>query len=423
MANLCALYAHLGRLFAHHGAAWLRAKGLIMGHNLSNKSPRRKSATGKVAGPGVLHHTADHADCPACIEANVILIQIDSDFSRLPFSQAAHLWMALRRQRRNLKPRTHESNQGYIDALEKFFAPIRLCDITAGHLREYQIARASNCLSIHGRETQPWKRKAGHSIINHEISALGQILKHCKLWEKLQPYYCPERIPNWSPRDILSEEDEEELFSVAASHPEAQLAYWVACITNNTTAAGCELRGLRLKNIFLRGTADSEIYIPENAVKNNSRPRKISLNRTARWAVEQCYKRALEIGCTDPEHYLFPFRRNREKAEGTPVNRAKWDPTRPATRWFLRNSWNKLRKATGFTNLNPHDLRHQCITRLLENGVEPETVRAIAGHVTEQMMQYYSHHRRQAKYAAVMAIELNECKRRKEGPRVVRKSA
>jgi integrase len=372
-----------------------------------------------------LQHTADHYNCPACIEENLILIQIDSDFSRLPFSQASKLWMAIRKQRRSLKLRTHETNQGYIDALDKFFGAIRLCDITPGHLRAYQLARGSNSLTIKGREVRPWKRPAGHSILNHEISALGQILKHCKLWEKIQPYYTPEGIPKWSPRDILSEEDEEDLFSKAASHPEASLAYWVACITNNTTAAGCELRGLRLKHIFLRDSNDiSEIYIPEDAVKNNSRPRKIALNRTARWAVEQCYKRALELGSTEPNHFLFPFRLNRvKKNEKTSVSRAKWDPTRPATRWFLRKSWDKLRKATGFTRLNPHDLRHQCITRLLEKGVEAETVRAIAGHVTEQMMQYYSHHRRQTKYDAVMAIELNKKDRIQREPRLVRRSA
>lgn len=358
-------------------------------------------------------HSPGHINCPACNWANMLLISIDSDFSRLPFSQAAALWLELRR-RGHLKTRTHESNQGYVDALKKFFGSIRLCDITPGHLRAYQDARQANSLEIEEKITSPWKRAAGHSIINHEISVLGQILKHCKLWEKIRPYYFPLDIPKWSPRDVLSEEDEEDLFSRAGQHPEAQLAYWVACITNNTTAAGCELRGLRLKHIFLRtGNEISEIYIPKDAVKNSARPRKISLNRTARWAVEQCYKRALHLGASHPDHYLFPFR----------INRKKWDPERPASRWFLRKSWDKLRAATGFTNLNPHDLRHQCITRLLENGVEPETVRAIAGHVTEEMMWYYSHIRRQAKYDAVMAIELDEQKRIKQRLKAVRKTA
>jgi integrase len=373
-----------------------------------------------------LQHTADHRDCPACIEADLFLVQIDSDFSRLPFSQAAKLWMALRRRDHSLKPRTHESNALYIVALGRFFAPIRLLDITAGNLKMYQDARQSNRLVTAEGETRPWKKPAGHSIINHELSTLAQILKHAKLWEKLKPYYFPLGIPKWSPRDVLTEEDEQELFAKAASHPEAALAYWLACITNNTTAVGCELRGLRLKHIFLKpATEISEIYIPADAVKNSSRPRKIALNRTARWAVEQCYKRALQLGACQPDHYLFPGRCNRDKDAPILANgkRARWNPARPSSRWFLRKSWDKLRAVTGFPLITPYVLRHQCITRLLENDVQPETVRAIAGHVTQQMMEYYSHIRAGAKYAAVMAIELDEQRQIKSGPRVVRRTA
>lgn len=376
--------------------------------------PKDKSTPRNVISRSGAHLPAGHREIARlAFEANLQLIQMDSDFTRLPFNQAAALWMELRK-RGHLKGRTHETNDQYIDALGRFFAGVRLCDITAGHLRAYQIARAANRIEIDGAGTVPWKRPAGHSIINHELSCLAQILKHCKLWPRLQAYYFPLAIPKWSPRDVLTEEDEADLFSKAASHPEAQLAYWVACITNNTTAAGCELRGLKLKHLFLRPAREiSEIYIPPEAVKNSSRPRKIALNRTARWAVEQCYKRALACGSCNPDDYLFPFW----------LKRNTWDATRPASRWFLRKSWDKLRKCTGFTALNPHDLRHQCITRLLENGVMPETVRAIAGHVTEEMMQYYSHIRREAKYDAVMAIELDEQKRFKQGPQLARRRA
>jgi len=62
------------------------------------------------------------------------------------------------------------------------------------------------------------------------------------------------------------------------------------------------------------------------------------------------------MASTHPEHYLFSFRLNRvKKGQRASVGNAKYDPTRPATRWFLRKSWDKLRKATGFQNLNPHD--------------------------------------------------------------------
>lgn len=342
-----------------------------------------------------LDHTTDHIACPACRAANAALQADAIDLAALPFIEAAEWWKLLRAQSIKLRPRTHEATSDYIDALKKFFGALRLCDINPGHLRGYQIARTHNLVRSNSKELHPWKRKAGHSIINHEICTLGQMMKHCLLWHQLKPYYFPLDIPNWSPREILSEEEEEQLWKVASAHPEAALAYWVAAITNNTSAAGIELRGLRLKHLFLSEDGISEIYIPEDSVKNNSRPRKIALNTTAKWAVTQCYKRALKLSSCEPDHYLFPFR----------VKRNTYDPALPASRWFLRNSWNKLRKATGFMELNPHDLRHHCITRLLENDVEPETVRAIAGHVTAKMMEYYAHHRKRVKYEAVMAID------------------
>jgi integrase len=340
-------------------------------------------------------HSLDHIDCPACQAANEALQVNSADLAGMLFSEASGLWMRLRAQSDHLRPRTHETTQGYLDALSKFFGRLRLRDITPGHIRGYQIARLHNLVRASGEDLHPWQHEAGHSIINHELSVVGQMLTQCRLWHRIKPYYFPLGMPTWSPREILSEEQEEDLWRVASKHPEASLAYWVAAITNNTSAAGIELRGLRLKNVFLRGREDSEIFIPPDSVKNTSRPRKISLNDTAIWAIGECYKRAIRLGACEPEHYLFPFR----------TKRNCYDPTRPPSRWFLRKSWDKLRAATGFVDLNPHDLRHHCITRLLENDQNPETVIAIAGHVNRKMLEYYAHQRRRVKYAAVMAIE------------------
>jgi integrase len=366
-------------------------------------------ANGLLSGPFDIElaeqHTLDHRDCPACMAADAALQAQDSDVALMLFKDAARWWMRLRRQSASLRGGTHESTQGYLNALEKFFGNLRLCDIRPGHIRAYQIARLQNRVRVGDQEVHPWLRNAGHSYVNHEISVLGQMLTHCKLWHLIRPFYFPLPTNSWSPREILSEAEEDQMFKRLENRPEARLAYWVAAITNNTTAAGCELRGLRLRHVFLRNGKDrdgneliSEIYIPEEAVKNGHRPRKIALNPTAKWAVEQCYKRALELGAYDPDHFLFPFRRK--------APRRIYDPERPAGKTFLRKSWEKLRTITGFVNLNPHDLRHHCITRLLENGVEPETVTAIAGHrPNSKMLEYYAHHRTRVKYAAVMAIE------------------
>jgi integrase len=249
---------------------------------------------------------------------------------------------------------------------------------------------------VNDKVQRPWKRPAGHSRINHEINLLEQMLKACNEWEKVKPYYSRLKEENWSPRQILSEKEEEQLFRKVAGYPEAELAYCVAAITNNTTASGIELRGLKLENIFLRQQGEiSEIYIPPEACKNDSRPRKIALNEVARWAVGKVYKRAIKLGSTKPEHYLFPFR----------IKRCKYDPERQATRWFLRCSWNHLREISGFTDLRPHDLRHHAITRMLENGVDGDLVNAISGHVSQRMREFYSHQRARVRHEAAKKIE------------------
>jgi len=340
-------------------------------------------------------HTPDHLGCPACLAANREIEGVRVNFARLTFPDAAQRWMMLRAQSLSLKPRTHEITFEYLNALNRFFEALRLCDIAPGHVRAYQLARLHNSILIQGQEKNPWRHAAGPSLVNHEISVLAQMLSHCRIWQRLQPFYFPLPVKNWSPRAILSEQDEERLFSLAAHHCDAELAYWVAVVTNNTTASGLELRGLRIKHLLLPAEGIAEIYIPPDAVKNNSRPRKIALNAPARWAVEQCLKRALKLGSTAPDHYIFPFR----------VKPNQYDPARPASRSWLRKSWMKLRKVTGFPTIKPHDLRHHCITRLLENDVNPETVIAIAGHVSRKMLEYYAHQRTRVKYAAVLAIE------------------
>lgn len=290
-----------------------------------------------------------------------------------------------------MRPRTHEFTGSCFVALGKFFGQMQLKTITAANLREYQIGRAANTLRTSKGETHPWNNAAGNSTINHELAQLGSLLNHAGLWkDRLKLYYSPLKIAAWSPRDVLSVDDEKRLFEVAKGHPEAELAYLVACITNSTSASGCELRGLRLENVtFLEPTLDengknlspSFVYIPPEIVKNNNRPRKIPLVPQAEWAFQQCMKRALACGSCKPNDHLFPLR----------LSIGKWDPERPASRSWLRKSWDHLVRIAGTPGLRPHDLRHQFITRKIEEGWESDPLRSLCGHVNPKLTEYYSH--------------------------------
>lgn len=341
-------------------------------------------------------HTIDHVDCPACQQFDELMKADLLGMAGQTFPDAAKVWQRVRRNSNSLRERTHESVDEYITALSKFFKNICMRSINPGMLKAYQVARKSNAIAVGAKIVRPWNKIASHSRINHELNVLSQMLKACNEWEKIRPYYFPLPLKSWSPREILSEKEEQDLFTKVAGYPEAELAYCVAAITNNTTASGIELRCLKIDNISLRPAGEiSEIYIPPEACKNDHRPRKIALNEVARWAVGKVFARAFKLGSTKPEHFLFPFR----------VKRNQYDPNRPATRWFLRCSWEHLRTISGFHQLRPHDLRHHAITRMLENGVDGDLVNAISGHVSQRMREFYSHQRARVRYEAAQAIE------------------
>lgn len=53
-----------------------------------------------------------------------------------------------------------------------------------------------------------------------------------------------------------------------------------------------------------------------------------------------------------------------------------------------------------------HDLRHTFVSRLAENpNVSEQTIREMAGHVSKEMMQRYSHIRIEAKKEAIGSME------------------
>jgi Phage integrase family len=80
--------------------------------------------------------------------------------------------------------------------------------------------------------------------------------------------------------------------------------------------------------------------------------------------------------------------------------------------------------ARGLAGLRPHDLRHHAITKLAESSEASEqTIMSIAGHVSREMLEHYSHIRQEAKRRAVESLDndtitsqLEEWQRRGEQP-------
>ncbi|MBS1803494.1 MAG: tyrosine-type recombinase/integrase [Acidobacteria bacterium] len=332
------------------------------------------------------------------------------EFRSLSIVEVGPIWQSMRSVR-NLKPRTHERTDEALTALGKFFGDLPIGAITAGHLREYQVAREKNELRLEEGIIRPWSKAAGNSCINHELNVLKQIMEAAGLWERVKPHYSTKPVPSWSPREIPNIDEEVRIFQKGAADPGAALALWVAMITANTSASGSELRYMRLRHLFLPSPfeeAQAWIWIPEEGCKNNVRPRKIPLNETARWAFEQIYERALRLGSTDADHFLFPFRvkRGRFNRADMSTQKGHFDPGRPASRWFLRKAWAQLRQVTGLPKLSPHDLRHLfCSRMILDAKVQDKVVQALMGHKTSRMTDYYLHVQMEPKTDAVDRLE------------------
>jgi len=81
----------------------------------------------------------------------------------------------------------------------------------------------------------------------------------------------------------------------------------------------------------------------------------------------------------------------------------KTEPRRHMKGW--RTAWRSLTKAAGLVGLRFHDLRHQAITELAERSQGDQTIMSIAGHVSQEMLNHYSHIRMESKRRALETLE------------------
>jgi len=301
----------------------------------------------------------------------------------LSLNQAGEIYLA--RRKRHLRPRSLEAYKYHFRTLASFFDPNRmLSSFHEGDLRDYQRWR-SLADTDHG--------KAGPSLINHELGALVQVLKLAGLWIPISHYY--ERMPerNWAHPKVLTAEEEDRFFRFAASRPGWRTAYDSARLTSNSTLSGCELRTLRLENLRLDQIPPT-ITVADTA-KNKHRVRAVPLNETALIAVRDLLALARERGSIEPRHHLISFR----------LKKGTYAPERPASPYFIRTAFRAIGSACGLRWVKPTSFRHQAITKLLESGAPDETVRAIAGHVSQRAMSYYSHIRIEAKKVALDRLQ------------------
>ncbi len=240
------------------------------------------------------------------------------------------------------------------------------------------------------------------------------MLKKAKRWhlfaDEIKPLPLRQKVGR-----ALAPEEKLRLLKVAASREDWQTAYYAAVLALNTTMRGCEIKGLRWRDVDLM---DHAITVRKS--KTEAGERIIPLNADAYNVVVSLYQRAKKLGDVLPDHYVF-----------FACEHGHVDRNSPQKGW--RTAWRNLTRAvtcpacgllqppgekctadkcaadikdvkSPIKGLRFHDLRHHAITELAESQTSESTIMSIAGHVSPKMLAHYSHVRLEAKRNALDAL-------------------
>lgn len=273
--------------------------------------------------------------------------------------------------------------------------------ITADDIRAFQAKRL-----------QEGKHPAS---VNHAVKGLLRLLKRAKLAGRIRDDVKLLRVIK-GPREMLTHDLKKRLFEIAASKDDWQTAYCAALLTANTSMRPVELRRLKWRDLD-----PTNRLVAVRHSKTDAGVRIIPLNDEAWSSIAALKKRADKMGTNEPEHYIFP--RIVPIIDGSrPMGACGWKSAWESLRAAVRcPKCGKIQKPTDtckvkdckaemqgvkspFATLRFYDLRHQCVTEMLEAGVPEGVIRELVGHVDPAMTRHYSHPRMAAKRAAVEVL-------------------
>jgi integrase len=320
-------------------------------------------------------------------------------FGRLNFGEAIDQYIADRKPRVAQKTFQTEIERGKIVKAKLGSLPLKKvrAEIVLAYLRTRKGAGLSN------------------GTINRELDVIRGVLKRAKLWAAMSDDVRPFPIRHNVGR-VLDYEEKLRLIRWAKERPEWQSMRLAMTLALNTTMRKSEVRLLRWRDIDL-----FEKSIEIRLSKTEAGERVIPLNQDAFAAILELRERAKILfgEAIEPNWYLFPLNTD-QNAKGPA------DPLRPVGSW--RRAWRSVTRSIRCRECSMlqkpgktcwqcgadisrfksptegfrfHDLRHQAITELRENGADDATVMGIAGHVSRKMLEHYSHARLVLKRAAV----------------------
>ena len=315
---------------------------------------------------------------------------LEQAYNRIPkrervplFSHAADLWVA---SKGGLTIGSIHRYELCLPPLKKEFGGLLVCDIDANDIAEYQRKRLA---------------EVSNRTVNYEIGALRGILRQFGLWGSIA-----DRVRSLPERhDVgrsISAEDEAKLVAAASvSRSPALLPLFVVSVDTGMRAS--EVQALRRRDLKLTwengAIINGEAVVPKSKTAAGT-GRVIPLTRRVCACLSLWLLRFTNAG---RDSFVFPYHQVGIGGHSRTVEVYDVDLERPMGSW--RKAWLIACKKAA-VRYRWHDLRHTFISRLAENpNISEQTIRSLAGHVSRQMLEHYSHIRSQAKYAAIRCLE------------------
>jgi integrase len=255
------------------------------------------------------------------------------------------------------------------------------------------------------RMYQDVRLKAGLSpkSVNNETQVLAGILKLAQLWTRVQPHYKPLRVVKSDLPDALTPEESTRLLMAAANSAPYAVAPYAAVLAFSTGMRSGEIKGIRFGDLHHESTHPF-LYVRRATTKTDAGARRVVLDSMAVWAVLRLVARANLLGCCCPDDYLLPTDRARHtRSTDALYGGSGHDPRHPQTSWEAE--WQKFRSVVGINHRRFHDLRHSYVSRAAEAGVPIAVVQAQIGHLSAQMVNWYTHISQQSQFRAACQME------------------
>ncbi len=294
---------------------------------------------------------------------------------------ASDAWLEMKKP--TLAPKSYLIEKTNLSHILPVLGQKLLTDIDASDISRYQHQRL--------------KDKAAPKTINLEVGTIRAILRRYRLWANLQPDV---RMLS-TPDDIgkaLSIEDEKKLLDACAESRSRSLLPAVL-LALNTGMRYSELRLLRWLQVDLERRTVRVGKSKTDAGTGRAIPLNDRATKVLQFWADQFPDR-------EPEHFVFPS--ERYGAGGDKFEPTVYDinPAKAINSW--KEAWESVKEDTDIT-IRFHDLRHTCVTRMLEGGVPLSVVASILGWspaTTARMAKRYGHIGQVAQRQAVAVLDV-----------------